>query len=400
MRKQEDGELCTDECRSPMSERNRFFTGKYMTARDFRADQDYTLEHHRLHNRLLHGWGVACGFGVTTHPSEECRDWVIVGPGVALDCFGRELILRDRTPVRIQMCHDAAASADDAHTDEEGADQSASQQLLLCAVYAEEEIEPVPVIYDDCRCEPNRREANRIRETVRLEAHPFADFDPSCWGVPGGGDTRCRDDCDTELPAGAEGCVEPECECGVRVPLALLERDDAGCLVIDTQGRRRLRPPPENLTHVVHTNWVHGGTMTLDELVELRTLKIHFDRKIAAAEGFATGINSETLLVQHAGESDNLEFVPYDVEHPPQLIDGCRAEYAIDLNFLGGRRRGGLMGSTIYVTLLADMVLDCHGQAVDGNHVAGRLPSGNGAPGGTFRSWFRIQSSYNEESAS
>ena len=167
---------------------------------------------------------------------------------------------------------------------------------------------------------------------------------------------------------------------------------------IDTAGRRRLiRPAPEYLTHIVRTNWVHGGAMTLDQLAE-QGLEIHFDRKIDPADGIATGIHSETLLIQHAGESENLEFVPYDVERPPQLVDGCRAVYVIDPNFLGGRRRGGLIGSTIYITLLADFVLDCHGQAVDGDHIGGRLPSGNGTPGGTFRSWFRIQST--EESAS
>ena len=170
-----------------MSERNRFFTGKYMTARDFRADQDYFIGHHRLHNRLLHGWGVACGFGVTKHPDEECRGWVIVGPGIALDCCGRELVLRERTPVRIAMPDEASTQS---------ADVGAGEQLVLCAAYAEEEIEPVPVIYDDCGCDPNRREANRLRETVRLGVHPLADFDPSCWGMPGGGETRCRDDCD------------------------------------------------------------------------------------------------------------------------------------------------------------------------------------------------------------
>ena len=33
-------------------ERNRYLTGKFMTARDFCIEQDYELSRHRLHQRL------------------------------------------------------------------------------------------------------------------------------------------------------------------------------------------------------------------------------------------------------------------------------------------------------------------------------------------------------------
>jgi hypothetical protein len=44
----------------------------------------------------------------------------------------------------------------------------------------------------------------------------------------------------------------------------------------------------------------------------------------------------------------------------------------------------------VYITLKCDFLLDCHGVAVDGNHLGGVLPSGDGVPGGTFESWFRV----------
>src|SRR5215207_8164548 len=86
-------------CGEIASERNRYFTGKYMTARDFERDQDYFLTRHRLHTRLLHGWGIVCGLAAVRHRSRDCeRRWVVVRPGVALDCCGRELVLeRDLT---------------------------------------------------------------------------------------------------------------------------------------------------------------------------------------------------------------------------------------------------------------------------------------------------------------
>jgi hypothetical protein len=49
-----------------------------------------------------------------------------------------------------------------------------------------------------------------------------------------------------------------------------------------------------------------------------------------------------------------------------------------------------LANNIVYVSLKCDFILDCHGNPVDGNHLRGRLPSGNGTPGGVFESWFRV----------
>jgi hypothetical protein len=158
---------------------------------------------------------------------------------------------------------------------------------------------------------------------------------------------------------------------------------------IDTRGRRLLPAAPELLTRVCETSWEHGATVPIDELHQAKgRLQISFTRELADADGIASGINRETLIVQHAGEGDDLEYVPYHT--PPRLVDGRHAVYDIDLGFLNPNRRGGLVGSTVYITLLADFVLDCHHRAVDGDHIGGTLPSGNGMPGGTFRSWFQV----------
>src|SRR5689334_17104919 len=68
-------------------ERNRYFTGKYMAARDFRDEQHYFLSRHRLHTRLLHGWGIVCGLAVDPHWDPRCADRrVVVRRGIAVDC--------------------------------------------------------------------------------------------------------------------------------------------------------------------------------------------------------------------------------------------------------------------------------------------------------------------------
>jgi hypothetical protein len=83
-------------------QRNRFFTGKFMSASDFARDQEYFLKRHRLLSSLSLGPGVIRGLEVKQHPNENHRSrWVVVGAGWALDVRGRELILAKDEPVEI-----------------------------------------------------------------------------------------------------------------------------------------------------------------------------------------------------------------------------------------------------------------------------------------------------------
>jgi len=71
-------------------ERARFYTGRLLTAADLQDEQDYFREKIRLHNRLLHGWGVVTGLKVS-----ECAGTLTVSAGLALDCAGNELVLAE-----------------------------------------------------------------------------------------------------------------------------------------------------------------------------------------------------------------------------------------------------------------------------------------------------------------
>jgi hypothetical protein len=42
------------------------------------------------------------------------------------------------------------------------------------------------------------------------------------------------------------------------------------------------------------------------------------------------------------------------------------------------------------VMVRCDFLIDANGQAVDGNHLSGAVPTGDGTPGGTFESWFLL----------
>lgn len=78
-------------------ERPRFFAGKLLTADDLQREQDYFRGKSALHNRLLHGWGIVAGLGVTVDHGTS----VVVAAGVALDCAGNELVLAE--PERITL---------------------------------------------------------------------------------------------------------------------------------------------------------------------------------------------------------------------------------------------------------------------------------------------------------
>lgn len=74
----------------PNLERIMFFNGQRLTAEDLSAVQDANQQLRWLHNRSLHGWGIAAGFAVTGNKGDTA---VQIGPGFAIDCQGREIIL-------------------------------------------------------------------------------------------------------------------------------------------------------------------------------------------------------------------------------------------------------------------------------------------------------------------
>ena len=84
--------------------RVNYFPGRLLTADDLAAEQAATRDSRWLHNRLLHGDGVATGLDVTVEDGS-----VHVSPGMAIDALGREVILTQR------RCLDASTVTPDSH---------------------------------------------------------------------------------------------------------------------------------------------------------------------------------------------------------------------------------------------------------------------------------------------
>ena len=368
-------------------ERNHFFDGKFMRERDFAADTEYLLDHHRLHNRLLHGWGIVCGLDIERHPRPECaQGWILVTSGLALDCHGRELVLTCDVPFELPDRH---------------------EPYLLCAQFKEEKVEPVPALYAEGICDPHHREFNRYRDGVSLVA---ADVTPQCWPTGHGGRPRGKPEGKVSARAAGAGperrhdhgcgdypcrerCLDADCPCGDLVPLARIIPLKGGGFELDLEGRRVQPPPAALLTHITHVNWPHGGALTLRQFREdLRgELRIRFDRPLREARGMGRGVNPYTFAVQYsAGPGKGMEFLPYPEDSLPRLEDDRIAVFTVDLAYLAEHRRT-LRNVAVYVSLRCDFIQDCRGVPVDGSHLRGRLPSGNGVQGGLFESWFEVR---------
>jgi len=147
-----------DKCKCDLHqlERNRYFYGKLMTVRDFEAEQCYNREHRHLHNQALHGQGAICGFAVEPKAGAGNQAKLVVKPGMALDCCGRELILANDQEVDLKVFQEKIGAI------------TAEKNLFLCIKYDECGREPVPALENASTCE-EVCEHNRISEKVAFD---------------------------------------------------------------------------------------------------------------------------------------------------------------------------------------------------------------------------------------
>ncbi len=135
-------------CEIPQLARNTLFDGKIMTAQDFLDEQNYFLGKHRRHNQYLHGWGTACGLKVIEHPNPACREkYVVVQPGAAVDCCGREILVRANAMVDFR---DAFLAAWQQAKGRETPPDDQPHRLEIAIRYRECPADPVPAVFEGC----------------------------------------------------------------------------------------------------------------------------------------------------------------------------------------------------------------------------------------------------------
>lgn len=135
-------------CEIPQMARNTLFDGKIMNAQDFLDEQNYFLGKHRRHNQYLHGWGATCGLKVREHPNPACRDrYVLVQPGAAVDCCGREILVR--APAMVDM-REAFLAAWQQRYGPAAQPDNQPHRVEIAIRYQECPADPVPAVFEGC----------------------------------------------------------------------------------------------------------------------------------------------------------------------------------------------------------------------------------------------------------
>jgi hypothetical protein len=161
---------CKDEhCSYNDIKRTDYFHGMLMTERDFREEQIYHIERRKLLNRMLHGWGIVCGLKVkTTNPSSPN---IIVEGGMALDCFGNEILVCEEQTVdlTVKPCSTTAAYDPCAQYVQDPQDQV----LYIVIKYDERGTKPEPVYAPGRSCEEKACNFSRTQEGFCIEVWDY-----------------------------------------------------------------------------------------------------------------------------------------------------------------------------------------------------------------------------------
>ncbi len=343
-----DGLPCGDDgCAAiPELTRLRYFHGQPLSAVDLRREQAYHLEKARLHNRLLHGWGVVCGLDVRATPSpDDCRPEdddpttteVIVLPGTAIDCAGAEIVVRHPRPVFLSRLL-SADTLDKLHA------KPGTVYVTLC--------------YREVLCDPSRP----------LLAH-------GCEPPPGCEYARVVESfqiCASTTPPDQGPDCEPCCgSCGDRCLLLVAVHDvDPAVKITDAQldpsGRRLLALHP--FAQVTAVNWVHDATYSLEDADRLldEGLEVTFSRPVQVGS-LLPGVVELTAVDRGGGRSGSI----YNVEGEFHGLTGELTD-----RFVYRRNTDERLNPAdrVIVTVRGDFIVDECCRAVDGNHVGGAVP--------------------------
>lgn len=155
-------------------DRPHFFDGRLLTAEDLNREQAYHRDRARRHNRFAHGWGIVSGLDLRL----DGPDAVEIGPGMAIDCAGNEIVVPSAT--RLPLTTGAA-------------------RRYLVLSYRESAVDPMPA-------RGARIEAATLREGFALDLvdqHPGRGHRHRGPGTPGCGQAHPL--CLATLTASARG---------------------------------------------------------------------------------------------------------------------------------------------------------------------------------------------------
>lgn len=402
-------------CSTPVFERNLYYYGKLMTARDFQAEQDYFNEKRWLINRMILGHGVVCGFDVWFKP--ESHYTLVIAPGLAIDCCGREILVCDQQEINVKPKLDHCQR--DQHTGKP------TEPLLVCLEYEAQKTEPVNLPPIACDNE-GKTEYNRMRDGFRIslkleseikreapaeKAEAFA-YDKKGW-LHGYVCQYLKECPECE----GSGCLilarlvpHHEPHIPENPPFKLYTCRDRKLvynnkllyeLIEHCLGEERPEKPV-HLPHIVDIGWRecharHPHTIdwrAFRALLE-NGLTVYFDHHMVGAS-----INQHSFLVSVTIKERGTgyfvqKFVPASTIEYQEDENGSRATFYADSAWFGDEvvsKNSEIAAGIVRmeIRLRGSAIMGKNGKALDGEFIGNVLPSGNGVQGGDFVSCFSV----------
>src|ERR1700737_4666535 len=90
--------------------RVHYFDKQFLRVNEFTDEQLYQLAARRRHNITEHAWGIVSGLDL----AQESDGGLVVRPGVAIDGYGREVLLTDKKSLAPQTFDDLGTDRLDA----------------------------------------------------------------------------------------------------------------------------------------------------------------------------------------------------------------------------------------------------------------------------------------------
>lgn len=419
-------------------ERNNYYFGKLMRAQDFQTEQSYFNEKRWLINRMVHGWGVVCGLDVEiVSGNGNEKDKIKIEPGLAIDCFGREILVCE--PQFIPIIPEAS------ECDNNQTQQSEEKKYAVCLKFKECKTDSFTVSYGACdqkeKCQFNHR-----KDWFEIKVVPFSKlerekhhqsrekhFCPKMYGCPDKETSMKKSlhECICEWLINCPQCCEHSCVVLATVTL----NENFGIQDIDKYSDRKLiynNPFLYDLISCYHgdlprvckINWKHDEKYEWDSFVTelipqnnaLNGLQVTFNRKMKHETINVHTFKVATITVGQIGGYRSLRYVPGKIEVEDNDINNVTIatfhfeqgwkndEVQLDNGELAVHS-GIAQGVGFEIILRGSSIFSEDGKALDGcfrgnlpidkganlpSYKKPDLPSGTGTQGTDFISWFYV----------
>jgi hypothetical protein len=405
-------------------QRNHYFYGKLMDVPHFDMEQWYGNKKRWLLNRLGLGYGVLCGLGLTIKENKVC-----IAPGVAIDWYGREII------VPHEVCIDPWAVTDECGRPKTNAlSKTADHEVYICLAYKECQTDFMPAYVTDCNAQQS------CVPSTTVESYSIIVRDDTLLKPQGGLDPKiCKTLQRTDLtesekrqvictliaaqtcsPVEQYGCVaigtvyltrkgtidlKKLDQCSTRSTLLSNEKllDMILCMrgggKGDTGDKGDKGDPgvglDPSLTKIIRINWPHDKQMQFSQFKKGLTVDFSKKIKLTTTNGRAWFL----VTAEFVSPASGTIIVERVLDQSITLVNannGVRFLPALTFEATFNRRLAeGDQGSALLrIVVNGDFIVDEDtNKAVDTNPtvlnlISGKSPkSGDGVPGGRFESW-------------